>query len=67
MTAAAVLGVDACPMEGFEPAKFDELLGLKAQGLAAVACCAVGYRSVDDKYAGLAKVRFARTKLVQHV
>lgn len=67
MTAAAVLGVDACPMEGFDPAKFDELLGLKAQGLAAVVCCAVGYRSVDDKYAGLAKVRLPRTMLVQHV
>ena len=29
MTAAALLGVDTCPMEGFEPAKYDEILGLR--------------------------------------
>jgi nitroreductase len=34
MTAAALLGIDVCPMEGFVPAQFDEILGLpdKARG-----------------------------------
>ena len=40
LTSAAVLGVDACPMEGFVPAEFDHVLGLKNSGYAAVVCCA---------------------------
>ena len=58
MTAAALLGVDTCPMEGFEPAKYDDILGLTAQGFHAVVACAAGHRAADDKYAGLPKVRF---------
>jgi nitroreductase len=58
MTAAAMLGVDACPMEGFEPPKFDAILGLPEQGLASVVCCAAGYRSADDRFAAMKKVRF---------
>src|SRR5579859_2512657 len=41
MTCAAVLGVDACPMEGFSPAEFDRLLGLENSGYASVVCCAL--------------------------
>jgi nitroreductase len=29
LSAAAMMGVDACPMEGFQPEKYDEVLGLK--------------------------------------
>ena len=58
MTSAALLGVDTCPMEGFEPDKYDDILGLPAQGFRAVVACAAGYRSADDAYAGLPKVRF---------
>lgn len=58
MTSCAVLGVDACPMEGISPAKYDEVLGLGADGYATVVTCAVGYRSPEDKYATLAKVRY---------
>ena len=43
LTSAALLGVDACPMEGFDPAQYDEILGLDKQGLAAVAVAAAGY------------------------
>ncbi len=64
MTAAALVGVDTCPMEGFEPPKYDEILGLPAQGYHAVVACAAGYRSPDDKYAELPKVRFAASELV---
>ena len=53
MTCAAVLGVDACPMEGFVPAEYDRVLGLNGSGYASVVCCALGYRSANDKYAGL--------------
>ncbi|HEY5895226.1 MAG TPA: nitroreductase family protein, partial [Chthoniobacterales bacterium] len=43
LTSAALLGIDACPMEGFVPAQYDAILGLEAQGLTAVAVCTLGY------------------------
>jgi nitroreductase len=58
IASAALLGVDTCPMEGFEPAKFDEILGLGGTGYDSVVCCAAGYRAADDKYATTKKVRF---------
>lgn len=58
LTSAALLGIDTCPFEGLEPAKYDEILGLKDSGYATVAACPVGYRSGDDKYASTPKVRF---------
>jgi nitroreductase len=64
---AALLGIDACPMEGFNPAKVDNLLGLPEQGYAAVALCAAGYRAADDKYAEMAKVRYPTTEVVQYL
>ena len=67
LTCAALLGVDACPMEGFVPAEFDKVLGLTAQGYAAVVCCALGYRSAEDKYAAAPKVRFPVGELVKTI
>lgn len=57
LTACAVLGIDACPMEGFVPAEFDRELGLSTLNLNAVLAIPVGYRSKDDKYASNNKVR----------
>jgi len=65
MTSAALLGIDACPLEGLDPAKYDEVLGLQSQGIATVCACALGYRSADDKYALLPKVRFPASELIQ--
>jgi len=67
MTCAAILGVDACPMEGFVPAEYDRVLGLRSSGYASVVCCALGYRAAGDKYAGLPKVRFEIKELVRYV
>jgi nitroreductase len=67
LTCAALLGVDACPMEGFDPAGFDRVLGLEAQGLTAVVCCALGYRRPDDKYAALPKFRFTKSELIKTI
>jgi nitroreductase len=58
VTAASVLGVDTCPMEGLEAPKYDEILGLGALGYGTLCACAVGYRSGTDKYASMPKVRF---------
>jgi nitroreductase len=66
LTCAALLGVDACPMEGFDAAKYDEILGLTAQGYGATNVCALGYRAADDKYAVAKKVRFPAGELIEH-
>ena len=60
LTSAALLGIDACPMGGFSPEQYDTILGLKDKGLTSVVICTLGYRSADDTYAGLPKVRFAK-------
>jgi nitroreductase/dihydropteridine reductase len=44
---AALLGVDACPMEGFIPEKIDEILGLKQKKLTATVLIAFGHRGAD--------------------
>jgi nitroreductase len=67
MTAAALLGIDTCPMEGFVPARYNEILGLPEKGLTAAVACAAGYRSADDKYASLPKVRFPADKLIVRI
>ena len=67
MTCAAVLGVDACPMEGLVPAEYDKILNLNGTGYATVVACALGYRAAADKYASLAKVRYEAKDLVQTI
>ncbi|HWD20034.1 MAG TPA: NAD(P)H-dependent oxidoreductase [Verrucomicrobiae bacterium] len=67
LTSAALLGVDACPMEGFDRAQFDEILGLRQKGLASAVIAAVGYRSPADKYASFPKVRFPKEQVFVHV
>ena len=65
MTCAALLGVDTCPMEGIDPAEYDRVLGLQGGDYATVVACALGYRAANDKNAGLAKVRYETSDLVQ--
>jgi nitroreductase len=66
MTAAALLQVDTCPMEGIDPNAYDKLLGLEGTPYTTIVGCAVGYRHPDDKYASTKKVRFATSEVVQH-
>jgi nitroreductase len=67
MTAAAVLAVDACPMEGIDPAAYDVELGLAGTGYRTVVACALGYRATGDKYASLAKVRYDLKELIRQI
>ncbi|WP_184544141.1 nitroreductase family protein [Mucilaginibacter sp. FT3.2] len=64
---AAEIGVDAAPMEGFDPAQFDEILGLKELGLTTSVIAAVGYRAEDDVYSKMIKVRRPKSELFIHV
>lgn len=67
MTAAAVLGIDTCPMEGISAAAYDRILGLESSGYATAVACALGYRSADDKYAATPKARFERDVVVSMI
>ena len=49
--------IDACPMEGFEPDKYDELLALDSYNLKSVLVLPVGYRAKDDIFSSFKKVR----------
>jgi len=66
MLACAQLGVDTCPMEGLDPVKYDEILGLTGSGYRTVVACPVGYRAAGDKYAALKKVRFPASEVIEH-
>jgi len=57
LTVCAFEEIDACPMEGFEPPKYDSLLGLDKMNLESVLVLPVGYRAEDDFFADLKKVR----------
>ncbi len=56
--------IDTCPMEGFEPDKVDEVLGLADQNLRSVVLCPIGHRAHDDKHAEFKKVRFSRNDII---
>ncbi len=65
LLAAAEVGVDATPMEGFDPAKVDEILGLRAQGLRSVVLLPLGYRDASGDW--LVNLKKARRPLAQLV
>ena len=67
MTSAAVLSIDACPMEGIVPAEYDRILGLANSGFTTTVACAMGYRSSDEKYAELPKVRYSANEILKTV
>lgn len=64
ITAAAFEGVDATPLEGFDPAAVDEILGLRARGLRSCVMLPIGYRDVEkDWLVNLPKVRKDKEEL----
>jgi nitroreductase len=67
MAAAAVMGIDTCPLEGISSADYDQILQLEGSGYTTVVACALGYRSADDKYASMPKARFAAEKVISHL
>ncbi|HTV41417.1 MAG TPA: NAD(P)H-dependent oxidoreductase [Candidatus Sulfotelmatobacter sp.] len=67
LTSAALLGIDACPMEGVDPAMYDEILDLKKHRLSTVVAAPAGYRAATDKYSQAKKVRFARDHVLVRV
>jgi len=64
MAACAELGIDCCPIEGFEPEEFNRILNLGRNEHASVAL-PIGYR--DPKFNPNKKVRFSETDLFNHL
>lgn len=64
LQSAAMLGIDACPMEGYDQQALDAALGLPEQGLSAVVLVALGYRSEQDFNATLPKSRFSAAQVI---
>lgn len=68
LIAAAEQEVDATPMEGFNPAKVDEILGLAARGLRSTVILPLGYREADkDWLVNMKKVRRTNDKFITEV
>jgi nitroreductase len=67
LNAAAELKIDVTPMEGFEPEKYNNILGLNTLGLNASLVAAVGYRHEDDATQHLAKVRKSTEELFETI
>lgn len=68
LVAAAEQEVDSTPMEGFDPAKVDKILGLKKRGLRSVVLLPLGYRDpAGDWLLSMKKVRKSRETMVTQV
>ncbi|MDJ1506064.1 nitroreductase family protein [Xanthocytophaga agilis] len=63
VSAAAEAGIDASPMEGFDRVQVDEILGLKEKNLKTTLLFALGYRSAEDEFATIPKVRKTKEEL----
>lgn len=66
LTVCAIEKIDACPMEGFQPKKVEEILGLEKYQLKPVLLLPVGYRAKDDMFAEFKKVRKALKDTIIH-
>ncbi|WP_339728469.1 NAD(P)H-dependent oxidoreductase [Maribacter stanieri] len=67
MTVASEMKIDTCPMEGFDKAKYNEILGLTDKDLNAAVVLAVGYRSADDTTQHYPKVRYSKEQIITHI
>lgn len=65
MTVLAEMRIDSCAMEGIIPNKYDEILGLTEKWFSTVVALPIGYRTSEDKYSELAKVRFPIEKMTE--
>lgn len=67
LSSAAMLGIDTCPLEGLDPTKYDEILGLTGGEYRTSFAVVLGYRAANDKYASLAKVRYEKSDVIEHI
>lgn len=65
LESAALLKIDTVPMEGLDPREYDKILELEGSGWRTVAAVALGYRSSEDKYQTMKKVRCTTDELFE--
>jgi len=68
LNAAAMRGIDACPMEGFVPAEYDRVLRIEDDGYFSVVVCALGYRNNEEDWLRkLPKVRYPKDEVIKRI
>lgn len=67
LTSAAIIGIDTCPMEGFDAKEYDSILDLPARGYTTAVVATAGYRSAHDRTAAEPKTRFPRDEVILSV
>ncbi len=67
LSAAALMGIDACPMEGIKGEEYDRILQLEALNLRSLAVVTLGYRSSEDSYASQPKFRFPQGRIIKTI
>ena len=67
LTVCAQERIDSCPMEGFIPEKYDEVLQLKEKSLSSVLVLPVGFRAEDDLMKDQKKVRKQLAEIVLEI
>ena len=65
LTSLSSMGVDSCPMEGFDKSKYDEILGLTDK--TTVVVCPIGKRDDSDDYQHYKKVRKSTDELFETI
>lgn len=67
LSAAGVMEIDSCPMEGFEVEAYDRILKLDEKDLTTSVVVALGYRSEEDETQHFKKVRRPKESLFTHI
>ena len=67
LSAAAMLKVDACPMEGVNPERFDEVLGLAGSDFTTTVAIAFGYRDEEDPFASYLRARRPAAEVIEEI
>jgi len=67
LTTAAYLNIDTCPLEGISPPDYDRILNLDSTDYQTTAAVAIGFRSKDDKYQHMKKVRFPVEDVIRYL
>lgn len=65
LTTCAMMEIDACPVEGYDPRMADEILGLDKYGIESRVLCPVGYRLAENDFlVNLKKVRYPKEQVI---
>ena len=67
VAAAAFLKIDACPMEGVNPEKFDEILHLSGTDYTTTVAIAFGYRDENDPFASYSRARLPASEVIEEI